>query len=68
MLLRVIREKFLAQGMDEYVSKPIKIEELYSAIEKSLSSNKYNEDISDVGICLDEVGEYCSKANRSIKF
>ncbi|BCZ44352.1 diguanylate cyclase [Clostridium gelidum] len=55
------REKFLAHGMDEYVSKPIKIEELYSAIEKSLSSNKYNNDISDVGIYLDEVGNIVLK-------
>jgi len=55
------REKFLAQGVDEYVSKPIKIEGLYSAIEKSLSSNKYNEDILDVGICLDEVGNVVLK-------
>lgn len=55
------REKFLAHGMDEYVSKPIKIEELYSAIEKSLSSNKYNDDISDVGIYLDEVGNIVLK-------
>jgi PAS domain S-box-containing protein len=55
------REKFLAHGMDEYISKPIKIEELYSIIEKSLSSNKYNEDISGVGICLDEVGDVVLK-------
>jgi PAS domain S-box-containing protein len=55
------REKFLAHGMDEYISKPIKIEELYSIIEKGLSSNKYNEDISGVGICLDEVGDVVLK-------
>lgn len=55
------REKFLAQGMDGYVSKPIKIDELYSVIERSLTSNKCNDDISDVGICLDEVGNVILK-------
>jgi PAS domain S-box-containing protein len=51
------REKFLAQGMNEYVSKPIKIEELFSAIEKCLSLDKEKEDISNINICLDERGE-----------
>jgi len=55
------REKFLAHGMDEYISKPIKIEELYSVIEKSLSLNKYNDNISKVGIYLNEVGDVVLK-------
>jgi PAS domain S-box-containing protein len=55
------REKFLAHGMDEYVSKPIRIEELYSVIEKSLSSHKHNEDISEIGICIDKVGDVVLK-------
>lgn len=55
------REKFLAHGMDEYVSKPIKIEELYSVIEKSLSSDKHNEDISEGCICIDKFGDVVLK-------
>jgi HPt (histidine-containing phosphotransfer) domain-containing protein len=30
------RERFLAAGMDEYVSKPIRVEEMFEAIEKVL--------------------------------
>jgi PAS domain S-box-containing protein len=51
------RERFLAQGMNEYVSKPIRIEELFSAIEKCLSSDKDKEDLSNINICVDESGE-----------
>lgn len=51
------RERFLAQGMNEYVSKPIETDELFSVIEKCVSAKKSIVDISDIGICIDENGE-----------
>jgi CheY-like chemotaxis protein len=35
------REKFLAEGFDDYISKPLSKEDLLSIVEKNL--NKYNE-------------------------
>jgi PAS domain S-box-containing protein len=58
------REKFLEQGMDEYVSKPIKIEELFCAIDKYVSFDKYHEDLSNISICFDESGEIVLKSNE----
>lgn len=55
------REKFLSHAMDEYVSKPINIDSLFSAINKCLSFKKENENISDVKICIDESGEVVLK-------
>ena len=51
------REKFLSQGMDEYVSKPIDSEDLFSAINKCMPMHKNHEDLSDIKICFDESGE-----------
>ena len=55
------REKFLSQGLDDYVSKPIKIEELFSAMDKCLSSNKVKENLLSIGICFDDKGEVLFK-------
>lgn len=49
------RERFLAQGIDEYVSKPVKIDELLSTINKCLSPDKEN--LSNIDIHFDEMGE-----------
>ena len=51
------REKFLSKGMDEYVSKPINVEELLNAITKCVTLSRNNEIKSDVSICFDESGE-----------
>jgi PAS domain S-box-containing protein len=59
------RERFLAQGMNEYVSKPLKIEELFSAIDKCIEVNNDIVDISDVGICIDESGEIILKPKET---
>jgi PAS domain S-box-containing protein len=58
------RERFLAQGMDGYVAKPIRVEDLFSSIEKCLSFNKSNEDLSEIGICIDEHGEIVLKSKE----
>jgi PAS domain S-box-containing protein len=55
------RERFLSKGMDGYVSKPIRVEDLYAAIEKCLSFNRNNEDLSELGVCIDEDGEIVLK-------
>lgn len=57
------REKFLSQGMDEYVSKPINVEELLNSIEKCISLEKNNEDLSAISICFDECGEIALGSN-----
>lgn len=58
------REKFISQGMDEYVSKPINVEELLSVITKCVSMSKNNEVKSDIGICFDESGEIVLKSRE----
>lgn len=58
------RERFLSQGMDEYVSKPIKIENLVNVIEKCISLDKREEDLSDISICFDESGEIVLKSKE----
>lgn len=57
------REKFLEKGMDEYVSKPIKVDELFSAMNKCIDSKKSNEDLSEVNIYIDNYGEVVIKEN-----
>lgn len=58
------RERFLSQGMDEYVSKPIKIENLVNVIEKCIALDKREEDLSDINICFDENGEIVLKSKE----
>lgn len=60
------KEKFIAQGMDGYVAKPINVEELFDVIDKSLQPNKDKEDLSQVGVWIDENGDisFKSKAPR----
>lgn len=58
------REKFLSQGMDEYVPKPIKVEELLYVIDKCVSMDKQMEDLSDISICIDESGEIALKSKE----
>lgn len=58
------RERFLSQGMDGYVAKPIKVEDLFSSIEKCLAVNKNNEELSEIGICIDEDGEIVLKSKE----
>jgi HPt (histidine-containing phosphotransfer) domain-containing protein len=51
--------------MNEYVSKPIKIEELFTAIEMCLSANMEKKDISNINICVDERGEIVLRTNEA---
>lgn len=60
------RERFISHGIDEYVSKPIKIEEFFSTIDKCISYEKLQDEdnLSDVGICFDNDGEIVLKAKE----
>lgn len=51
------RERFLAQGMDEYISKPIKVEKLVYAIEKMIAEKQKNTNLDNFGISFNENGE-----------
>ena len=51
------RERFISEGMDEYVSKPIYMDELFNAIEKVASSNDSAIDIANVSIRFGQNGE-----------
>lgn len=51
------RERFLAYGMDEYVSKPIKVEKLVTTIEKIITQKQNNFDLENFGFSLNENGE-----------
>jgi CheY-like chemotaxis protein len=62
------RERFLSNGMDDYVSKPINIEELFRAIDRTLLLKKEDENLSDISICLDESGEVVLKNKDKIGF
>jgi PAS domain S-box-containing protein len=55
------KERFLAQGMDGYVSKPINVEELFEIVERCLVLNKRNSNFSKIDVCLDESGEIVLK-------
>lgn len=55
------KEKFLDKGMDGYVAKPIKINDLFETIHKCVQANQGNEDLSFVNICFDENGEIALK-------
>ncbi|WKY47876.1 PAS domain S-box protein [Eubacteriaceae bacterium ES3] len=51
------RERFLANGMDNYVSKPIKLENLIDAIEKSINIKVESDNIKNMGVIIGENGE-----------
>ncbi|MBV7273815.1 PAS domain S-box protein [Clostridium sp. PL3] len=54
------RERFLAQGMNEYVSKPIETKQLVNTVEKAIHTSRnfsFMSNISDVSICIGENGE-----------
>jgi CheY-like chemotaxis protein len=56
------REKFLSQGMDEYVVKPIQMNELFFALEKVTSNIQY---IAPDKLVLTENGEILFTSDRS---
>jgi PAS domain S-box-containing protein len=51
------REKFLSQGMDGYISKPIKLEKLIEEIEKSIFRKEPNGLQNDYEMSIGEDGE-----------
>jgi PAS domain S-box-containing protein len=57
------KEKFLSKGMDGYVAKPIKVEELFSTMDKSIAATKKNEDLPM--IVIGEHGEIEFKQKES---
>jgi len=66
--LRGDREKFLSQGMDEYVAKPIKVEELFKFIEKYTLKKDENINLSNISILIDENGEVALKSSEIESF
>jgi PAS domain S-box-containing protein len=51
------RERFLNIGMDEYLPKPVRMEELFNLIEKTFSANEINLSINDVNdLSVDDEG------------
>jgi PAS domain S-box-containing protein len=59
------KEKFLNQGMDGYVSKPIKVEELFCEIDRCLLSRGDKVSISEVGICINSDGDIVLKQKET---
>lgn len=55
------REKFLAQGMDGYISKPIKVEKLVEEIEKCISRKEATRQSGDFKMHIDANGEIIIK-------
>lgn len=62
------RERFIEKGMDEYVSKPIKIDNLFYVIERVTSSNIVVKDDDNIGIRINENGEieFFSKEKKGL--
>jgi PAS domain S-box-containing protein len=55
------REKFLSQGMDGYISKPIKVEKLVAEIEKCISHKEATRQSGDFKMHIDANGEIIIK-------
>ncbi|WKY44725.1 response regulator [Eubacteriaceae bacterium ES2] len=51
------RERFIASGMDDYVSKPVKIEKLIAAIERNISIKNETDSIKNMEIQVAENGQ-----------
>jgi PAS domain S-box-containing protein len=51
------RERFLSMGMDDYLSKPVTMDKLISAVNKASEVKIRKQDIHDLSICLKEDGE-----------
>lgn len=51
------RERFIEKGMDDYVAKPIKIDNLFYVIEKLTSPEMLTKDDEDICVRIDENGE-----------
>lgn len=51
------KERFLSQGMNEYLAKPIKMEKLAAVIEKVITIKRGNENIVNIKVGKNENGE-----------
>jgi len=59
------REKFLSQGMDGYISKPIKVEKLVEEIEKCISRKEEAISTGDFEMYIDANGEIIIKEKNA---
>nr|WP_320025374.1 PAS domain S-box protein [uncultured Acetobacterium sp.] len=59
------REKFLAQGMDGYISKPIKVEKLVEEIEKCINNKEKVTHSGDFEMRIDKNGEIVIKERNT---
>lgn len=60
------RERFIGLGMDEYISKPVSMEELFNTIEKVVEMNKSESDFNEIPR-LSENGELAFLRRSEIK-
>ncbi len=59
------REKFLSQGLDGYISKPIKVEKMVAEIERCISRKEALKNSGDFEMFIDANGDVVIKAKNS---
>ncbi len=52
------RDMFLAAGMDDYIAKPIQVENLINAIEKTIAQKSVKINLDQIAIIVNEDGDY----------
>ncbi len=62
------QEKFLQAGMDDFIAKPIRIEVLINAIEKTITQKKLEINLDQIGIVINDKGEYELSKKKTCDF
>jgi two-component system, sensor histidine kinase len=61
------RERFIALGMDEYISKPVRMEKLFSIIDKMLKVKSHSEQDFDFSVKLEDNGSLIFEDSFELK-